>query len=335
MGHSHPENVIDNQFLETLEIGTSDQWIMERVGIRRRRTSLPLDYILKTRNTNPAELPHEAIRNTIKPGWTKAVDLALERSNLKRSDIGMVIAGGCSPQFSIPADACLIASELGLTVPAFDINSACSSFAIQLNFLRSMKAEATPDYILIVNSEYNTRTVNYTDRTTAVLWGDGTSASIVSLKKPLTNAKAKVRVTFTTIASDPAGWNKVVIPMGGHFTQVGSAVQAFAIKKTLATLDILREQLVQASGQFYFIGHQANLLMLEAVCRRASIPEERHIFNVNEFGNCGAAGAPIVFSQNWDRFKAGDEIAMVVVGSGLTWGGILFQVEDLIVEGLK
>jgi 3-oxoacyl-[acyl-carrier-protein] synthase-3 len=173
----------------------------------------------------------------------------------------------------------------------------------------------------VVNIENNTRTVNYNDRRTAVLWGDGTAAAVVSAKVP-----APVRVTHSVVHSDPAGWKKVVIPAGGHFTQEGSAVQGFAIRKSGSTLTALRSHLHGDPGQLLFIGHQANLLMLNAVCERGQIDPSRHLRNVDEFGNCGAAGAPSVLSQHWETLPPRAEIALVVVGSGLTWGGLLIQV---------
>lgn len=323
MGHFHPENVIDNAFLASLKIETDDQWIMERVGIRKRRTILPLDYIANTKNQNPELTKKVALYNNADTS-AKATEMALIRAGIKISDIGMVIAGGCSPDNTIPAEACVIAARLGLTVPAYDINSACSSFAVQLHALRSMRPEALPNYILVVNPENNTKIVDYADRRTAVLWGDCTAATIVSTRIP-----SKFVVNFSTTESDPSGWQNVVIPTGGKFSQNGSAVQSFAIKKTLATISKIRGNLKRDPTKMLFIGHQANRTMLDSVCKRAEIDPKVHLFNVDEFGNCGAAGAPSVFSQNWDTFKEGDQIGLVVVGSGLTWGGVLIEVVDL------
>jgi 3-oxoacyl-[acyl-carrier-protein] synthase-3 len=319
MGHFHPENVLDNAFLESLDIGTTDSWILERVGIRSRRTVLPLDYVSQTKNADPRESHNASVYSNAQTG-AHAARMALSRAKLSISDIGLVVAGGCSPQFSIPSEACRIASELGIEVPCFDLNSACSSFGAQLHFLRSMNKDMSADYILVVNAENNTRTVNYADRSSAVLWGDATSAAIVSLKH-----ESALKVTTSCIESDPAGWDKVVIPAGGHFSQSGRAVQTFAIRKTLATLCKLREHSNCTPERQYFISHQANLLMLENVAARAEVLAANHLFNVDQFGNCGAAGAPSVLSQNWDKFVPGDEIALVVVGSGLTWSGLLFS----------
>jgi 3-oxoacyl-[acyl-carrier-protein] synthase III len=320
VGHFHPENRIDNAFLASLDIGTDDAWIMERVGIRSRRTVLPLDYIVRTKNEHPLEAARWSLHTNAETG-ARAAGLAMERAGIAPSQIGLVIAGGCSPQYSIPAEACLVAAELGIHAPAYDISSACSSFAVQLHHLRAMRPEAVPDYVLVVNVENTTRTVDYRDRRTAVLWGDGSSAAVVSARVP-----APVRVRQSVVHSDPAGWKKVVIPTGGHFAQEGSAVQGFAIRKSVATVNELAVHLRGDRAGMVFIGHQANLLMLNAVCERAGIEPSRHLFNVDEFGNCGAAGAPGVLSQHWDTLPPRCEIAMVVVGSGLTWGGLLIEV---------
>jgi 3-oxoacyl-[acyl-carrier-protein] synthase-3 len=311
--------VIDNAFLESLDIDTNEEWIMERVGIRKRHTVLPLDYIRKTKNHDPRAAKEASCYNNAQTG-AKAARMAIERAGVSASDIGMVIAGGCSPQWSIPAEACMIANELDIAAPSIDLHSACSSFAAQLHFLSQMHPDKAPEYALIINPENNTRTVNYTDRRTAVLWGDGTAAAVVSLKHP-----SRARVTNTTIHSDPKGWDKVVIPVAGHFDQHGSAVQAFAIRKSVATVNELRAHLNGHHPTPHFIGHQANLLMLQSVCRRAEVPETHHFFNIDEYGNCGASGAPTVLSQHWDDFSDGDVLTLVVVGSGLTWSGVLVE----------
>ena len=165
LGHFHPENVIDNRFLEELDIGTSDEWITERVGIRERRTVLPLEYIKKTRNADVRAAQEAALYSNVETG-KRAANVALERAKLAASDIGMVIAGGCSPEMCIPAEACRIAAALGIEAPAFDVSSACSTFAAQLHLLASMRGLAP--YVLVINPENNTRTVSYADRSTAV-----------------------------------------------------------------------------------------------------------------------------------------------------------------------
>ncbi|MEM7264152.1 MAG: ketoacyl-ACP synthase III [Planctomycetota bacterium] len=321
VGHFHPQNVIDNAFLESLDIGTDDAWILERVGIRSRRTVLSLDYIRETRNRDP-RAAGEASTHTNAQTGAEAARVALARAGITPADVGMVIAGSCSPQWSIPAEACLIGAELGIEAPCFDVSSACSTFAAQLGFLH--RCADIPDYVLIVQPENNTRTVDYNDRATAVLWGDGSAAAVLSTKHA-----AHARVSNVVLHSDPSGWQKVCIPSAGHFTQEGRAVQGFAIRKGAAALKEVREQSSRSPEQLFFVGHQANLLVLEGICRRAEVSEDRHLHNIQDFGNCGGAGAPSVLSQNWDRFENGSEVAVSVVGSGLTWGGALIEFEDV------
>src|SRR5262249_31381476 len=161
LGHFHPENVIDNKFLEDLDIGTTDDWILQRVGIRTRRTVLDLDYLRKTRNRDP-RAAYEASTYTNAETGKRAALHALERAALAPSDTGMVGAGGCAPEMCIPAEACRVAAALGIEVPALDVNSACSSFGAQLHLLSQM--DRLPPYVLVVNPENTTRVIDYADR---------------------------------------------------------------------------------------------------------------------------------------------------------------------------
>jgi 3-oxoacyl-[acyl-carrier-protein] synthase-3 len=323
LGHFYPENVVDNRFLEELDIGTSDEWILERVGVRERRTVLPLDYIRTTRNADVRAGQEAALYSNVETA-KRAATVALERAGLKAKDIGMVVAGGCCPEMQIPSEACRVAAALEIEAPAFDINSACSSFGAQLHLLGSM--QGLPPYVLVVNPENTTRVVNYADRASCVLWGDGTSAAIVSREAP-----ARVRVVQTTLASSPAGCALVTIPRFGHFAQEGSQVQRFAIKTTQACLEAMlpaaRARAAEAGGTVRFVAHQANLLVLESVARRAGLAEGEHWFNVVDRGNTGAAGAPGVLSQHWGELAKGDVVILAVVGSGLTWASLRMEVD--------
>lgn len=322
VGHFHPENVIDNRFLEELDIGTSNEWILERVGIRTRRTVLPLDYLRSTHNQDVRLGQEAALYSNVETGRRAAL-LALERAGLEPADIGMVVAGGCVPEMSIPAEAARIAQALGIEAPSFDLNSACSSFGAQLHLLGRMSE--LPRFVLVVNPENTTRAVNYADRATAVLWGDATSAAVVSTEIP-----SRARITQSLLQSSPAGCALVTIPRFGHFAQEGSSVQRFAIKTTLACLEELlpeaRARVGRTGGQVRFIGHQANALMLESVTRRAGLSADSHFHNVEHFGNTGAAGAPTVLSQSWEQLADGDTVLLVVVGSGLTWAALQIEV---------
>lgn len=324
IGHFHPENVIDNDFFRQLGLETDDAWIRDRVGIRTRHTVLPLDYIRETRNRDVRAAIEAAQYSNAETG-AAAARMALERAKLKPSDIGLVIAGGCSPDECIPAEACRIAELLGIDAPAVDLSSACSSFGAQLHFVEGMRPERLPDFVLVVNPENSTRVVDYTDRSTCVLWGDGSSAAVLSPREP-----GAWKLTHTLLRGEPSGADKVRVPRVGHFTQHGAAVQAFAIKRATETFLALRKVWLgdhpeRRAEALTFIGHQANLRMLEAVQRRAEVPANRHFYNVDSRGNCGAAGAPSVLSERWDDPAIGDAVAICVVGSGLTWAGALLE----------
>jgi 3-oxoacyl-[acyl-carrier-protein] synthase-3 len=324
LGHFHPRNIIDNAFLASLGIETTDQWITERVGIRSRHTVLPLSYIKETQNADPSQAIEAAEMSNAETG-AEAAKMALERAGLKASDIGMVVCGGCSPDECIPAEANRVAEVLGIDAPCLDISSACSSFCAQLHMLDSMRPERLPDFVLMVSPENSTRVVDYRDRSSCVLWGDATSAAIVSPRQ-----KGPWRIAHTLLRGDPSGADKVKVPRHGFFTQQGAAVQSFAVRRTTEVFqDLERRYLAlnptKSRRNLAFIGHQANLRMLEAVKSRCEIDEQRHFFNVDQRGNTGAAGAPSVLSERWGQPELGEAVAVCVVGSGLTWAGALLE----------
>lgn len=319
IGHFHPENVIDNDFLCSLDIGVDTGWVEERVGILERRTTLSLDYIRHTRNLD-TRAAAEGSTTSANEMALRATELALNRASLERSAIKMVIAGGCCPEMLIPAEASRVAAGLEIEAVAFDLSAACSSFVAQVHFVSQMRPESLPDYVLLVNVEAFTRAINYTDRQTAVLFGDGATAAILSPR-----ISSSTRILGSSFHSDPSGQHQITIRTGGHFAQEGHRVQMFAVRKTIETVEQMDPHGSTGEGvgktEAYFIGHQANLRMLEAVCRRLSIGSNHHLSNVRRFGNCGAAGAPSVLSQHWDTVGP-CTINMAVVGSGLSWGGL-------------
>ena len=127
------------------------------------------------------------------------------------------------------------------------------------------------------------------------------------------------------MTSDPMGADKVVVPRLGHFRQEGRTVQTFGIRKSSDLYLRHREEFEDDARNLHFIGHQANLRMLESVCRRCEIPEERHHSNCEFFGNTAGASSGSVISQNWDKWTKHDDISVVGVGSGLSWGSYLMR----------
>lgn len=322
LGHFHPENEITNRFLEELDIGTNDEWILERTGIRSRRTALPLDYIRETRNRDPREATQAALVSNAAMGG-QAARMALDRAGVSTSDVGLLIGGGCAPDTASPAEACNIGAELEVEAACLDISSACSSFIAGVYMLSLMDPSKLPEVVLLVTAEPMTGTVDYNDRSSAVLWGDGALAAVLSTKH-----RGRSALLGQTLTSDPSGHEKVVIPRNGHFRQEGRTVQAFAIRKTSDLYLKTREEFEGDQRNFHFVGHQANLRMLESVCQRCEIPEDRHHFNCEYFGNTGGASSGGVISQNWDKWTQNDDVCVVGVGSGLTWGSYLMRFHE-------
>ncbi len=322
LGHFHPENVITNPLLEELDIGTSEEWILERVGIRTRRTVLPLDYIRETKNRDPREAFDAGLYNNAQTG-AEAACMALDRAGLEPEDIGLVISGSSAPDNHSPAEATTIAAELGIDVPCFDINSACTSFGMQIHFVDQLKPETLPPFILLVNPENLTRCIDYSDRNTAVLFGDGSAAAVVSATVP-------ARAVFKACHCDskPSAWKNVTIPRMGYFRQDGNAVQGFAIRKTTDSIRTLQDTFHVNGNRFIFVGHQANLGMLKTACERTGIPDHHHWHSVVDFGNTGCSGAPAVLSRHWDDLRSGDHVAVSIVGAGMTWVHMMLQIEE-------
>ncbi len=321
LGHFHPENEISNAFLEELDIGTTDQWIMERVGIRSRRTVMPLDYLRETRNAEPRAALEVQLYSNADLAKHAAL-MAIERAGIEKSQIGMVIGGSSAIDTASPADTCNIACALELEVPAFDMLSACTSFYVQLYMLQQMDPQRLPDYILLAVPDALTRTVDYRDRAAAVIWGDGAAAAVVSTRVP-----APVEILGNTLASSPAGADKVVVPRLGHFAQEGRVVQTFGIKRMTRLVRDMRNEFEDETRRFHFVGHQANLRMLQNVCKQCSIPADRHHSNVEWFGNTGAASSASVISMHWEKWEAVDDVAVAGVGAGLTWSSYLMRFE--------
>jgi 3-oxoacyl-[acyl-carrier-protein] synthase III len=319
LGHSHPANEITNKFLEELDIGTTNAWITERVGIQTRRTVLSLDYIRQTKNADPRASVEARTIDQAQLG-AQAAEMALRRAGISTSDVGLVIGGSSAPDYVTPAEACLIAARLGIEAPAFDTLSACTSFFIPLYLLSMMDPARVPSYVLVVIPETLTTTVDYRDRSAAVLWGDAAVAAVISTRVP-----GRAEILGNTLGSNPASHDKVTVPRQGFFRQEGQAVQKFAIKRMTTMVKELKAAHHTPGRPFSFIGHQANLRMLEHVAGACDIPPARHFHNVCSYGNTAAAGSPSVLSMRWDAWNSEDDIAVAGVGAGLTWASYLLR----------
>ena len=320
LGHFHPENQISNAFLEALDIGTTEPWIS---GARRHsRAAHGAVARLHQGNAEPrrAGRGRSGQVHERRDGRARGADGDRARRD-SPADIGMVITGSSAPDTLSPADACNVAAALGLEVPAFDMNSACTSYFIPIHLLSMMQPDKLPPFVLVVVPESLTRTVDYSDRTTAVLWGDGAAAAVLS-----TRERGRAEYIGTMLDSSPAGHDKVVVPRYGYLPpETVKRCRSSRVKRMADSVKRLREAHATNGARLGFVGHQANLRMLESVCKLCSIPAERHFSNVEQFGNTAAAGSPSVLSMRWDEWAKDDEIAVVGVGAGLTWAGYLLR----------
>jgi 3-oxoacyl-[acyl-carrier-protein] synthase-3 len=327
MGHWFPETVLDNQFFDELGIGSSAQWIDDRVGIRQRRSVLTREDIKSLRHgqTTREALVREGRIMTIAAMCREPWRTAKERSGLdeRGGQVDQVICGTSVPDWDIPANACAVAGELGLAAAGFDVNSACSSFVVDLHVARGLLATRAASSVAVFNAERYTTRLDYTDRSSCVLFGDSASAAILETTAPQRRA---LELVDTVVRSDAAGYPHVRLPDGGTFSQNGAAVQKFAVTKTVAvTHEILERNELSVADLRYFIGHQANFRMLASACEKNGIEQHRHLWNVDTHGNQGATGASTVLSTHWDNYHSGDLVLVAVVGSGLTWGAALFR----------
>lgn len=328
LGHYNPSNNIPNSIFEKLDIDTNDEWIVDRTGIESRCSVLTEKQILDLRygKTSVQHIKESEGLETVEHMSQKAWGMCTERlGEDKAKDLDVVQCGLSMPDWLIPANACVIANKIGAQCPSYDINSACSSFVVNLHAARSQIQSGLASRIGIFTPERYTLGLDFSDRSSCILFGDGAACAIVESSPD--SSGAGFEVVDTLIESDPSGYDLVKMPMYGSFSQKGSAVQKFAVSKTVEISEAIlaRNQLTKEDLDF-FVGHQANLRMLKSAAKRLGVEEAGHFYNVDRYGNQGAAGAPSALSANWARdFSKDSLLLMTVVGSGLTWASALLR----------
>lgn len=319
MGDCHPTVAVDNKFLEDLDVGTSAQWIEEKIGILSRLTTLPLDYIKSTRNQDPRVALEVASMSPTDMG-VAAAQKALKNSGVSVEQVGMIIVNSCTPHGTLSGEAVRIAQRLGAKALAFDVYTACPAFALHIDFLANFKESVLPEFVLCISTAALTQHVNYNDRSDGAIWGDGASAFVVSAVH-----KGKLEVVESTFTADPTRCEAVVVDTFGFFKQDGRAVRDFSVRQTVRLIKGIEERHQVDWNRDIFIGHQANRTMLEQITNNREIPPTNHWHNVTHCGNQAGAGASAVLCENWDNISSGQQIVVAVVGAGLSWGSILFK----------
>jgi 3-oxoacyl-[acyl-carrier-protein] synthase-3 len=319
MGCFHPSNVITNAFIEALDIGTTNEWIIDKIGIKERVSTLPLDYIKQTRNVDPRAAIEVASHTPTDLG-VNAAQRALVSAGITIDQVGLIICNTCTPLETVPSEAQRIALRLGSRAPAYDVLTACPAFALHVDYLNGFTPEALPEYILCINTAAMTQRVNYNDRTDGAIWGDGAAAWVMSYQH-----QGKLKVVESTYATDPSRCEAVVVDTYGYFHQDGRAVRDFSVRQTVRLIKSFEERHEVLWNRDVFIGHQANATMLQQITNNREIPDTNHWHNVTYLGNQAAAGAPAVLAQHWEKIVPGQKVIVAVVGAGLSWGSVLFE----------
>lgn len=318
IGAYAPEKILTNFDLEKM-VETSDEWIVKRTGIKERHIATDDEYT--------SDL------------GTKAAKLAIERSGLDKREIDCVICGTISPDyFCMPSTACVIADKLGLNfgVTAFDISAACTGFLYMLSIAKSLVESGAKKNVLIVSAEKLSYIVDWSDRTTCVLFGDGGGAAVIS-------ARDDNPIIDTHIASDGAKGDLLYTPGFGavhpashegidkklNFVSMkGNEVFKIAVN-TLSNdvVEILAKNQISSDQIDLFIPHQANLRIISAVQEKLGFRDDQCIITVDKYGNTSSASIPMAMNHAWEtgRLKNGSLIVLDAFGGGFTWGSALLK----------
>lgn len=310
-----PENLIENERLKEF-LDTSDEWIRSRTGIERR-------YISTLENTSDLA--------------TKASIKALEEAGLTPDDIDVIILATVTPDNFTPSTACIVQDKLGAkNAWAFDINAACTGFIYALKMGRSLIMSGEAKNALIIGAETLSKSLNWEDRGSCVLFGDGAGATI------LTSTEEDCGIRYINVKSDGSKGDSLVIqglPLNNPFKDEkeicenyikmnGREIFKFATKvMEESILDILEKENIKIDDINAIIPHQANLRIIDYVGKKLNISTDKFVVNLNNYGNTSGASIPIALCEavRSGRIKKGDNIILVGFGGGLTWGATLVR----------
>lgn len=305
MGYHHPEGRVTNADLEGL-LDTTHAWIVERTGIEERRRVGP--------DETTADLAVHATRQ------------ALQAASWPATRLDLLVCATSSPDAMLPSVAAHIAHTLGTDAAAFDVNAACSGLVYGMATARSMMQGMGYRRVALCCADTYTRYVDYGDRRSAVLFGDGAATFLLQPERPARGAE----VVDVCLENSHAGIDLVRVPLGGSWNLQGPQIKAPASEILVRCANrVLERNQLAVSDLKAFIAHQANLRILEGIAEALGVRDEQHWHNVREYGNQGAPGAATVLCQQVERradaLRDGDWILMAVVGSGVTAGAMLLR----------
>lgn len=315
VGSHLPDRVLSNADLERM-VDTTDEWIVSRTGISERRV------------VGPGESTSDLA--------AIALERALNSAGIGPRDIDLLLIGTSSPDMIFPSTACLVQTRLGMTCAAYDVNAACSGFVYALHAGTAAIESGRARRVAIVGADALTRHIDFTDRSTCVLFGDGAGAVIVE-------AADEPGVLGIALGADGSGAGLLAIPAGGSaepasheaidarrtcVTMNGNEVFRFAVKVIpRATLDALEASGFTVADLDWLIPHQANQRIIKTVEQRLGISHDRVFSHVSRVGNTSAASIPLALDDLYTggRLAPGALVALVGFGAGLTWGAAVLR----------
>jgi 3-oxoacyl-[acyl-carrier-protein] synthase-3 len=317
IGSALPEQRLTNEDMSKL-VETSDEWIFQRTGIRERR--------IAGEGETTASLGAAAARK------------AIADAGLTERDIGMIIVATATPEMAVPSTACFVGADLGLPgTPAFDISAACSGFLYALHTGANFVKSGQHDNILVIGSETLTRIVNYTDRESCIVFGDGAGA-VVLQRSPETGRG----ILYGTLHADGIGAELIKCQPGSrfpitedmvrqkqHLVQLrGREVYKFAVTRFEELVrDALDKCNVSMDDLALIVPHQVNQRIIESVMGSLGLSMDKVYSNIDRYGNTSSASIPIALDEakREGRFQGGDIVVMAAFGAGLTWGSAVVQ----------
>ena len=313
-----PPKVLTNADLEKM-VETTDDWIMQRVGIRERH--------IVDKGVATSDIGKEAAL------------LAIERAGITPDDIGLIVVGTVTPDMMFPSTACLIQNKIGAHHAwGFDISAACSAFTYSLTTASQMVATGAHKHALVVGADVMSSIIDYKDRTTCVLFGDGAGAVVVSAAE-----EGEPAILDFEHEIDGSGGDALFMPAGGsrrppshetvdermHYVkQDGARVFKFAVRKTEEIARrILDRNGLKPDDLDLFISHQANKRIIESAVEKLGIGPDKTLVNIERFGNTTAATIPLALNDAVcsGRLKKGDLVLLASVGAGFTVGAVLLR----------
>jgi 3-oxoacyl-[acyl-carrier-protein] synthase-3 len=313
-----PEHVLTNGDLEKL-VDTSDEWITSRTGIKERHIA-------------PPDMPSSDLA-------ANAARAALDDAGIDAAELGAIIVGTVTPDQPFPATACHVQAKLGARkAAAFDLSAACSGFLYGISVGTGLIASGQKDHVLVIGVESLSKIVDYTDRNTCVLFGDGAGAAVLSAsddtKRGILAACTQSDGTLTHLLELPAGGTKLGVSIETiesrlHFLRMrGNETFKIAVRNMA---DIALEALARAGKSpaelDLLVPHQANIRIIQAVAAALDFPMEKVMVNIQKYGNTSSASVPLALDEahRSGRIKPGDLVELVAFGGGMTWGAIVIQ----------